>query len=467
MLENNNPVLMIDDDEIALKFYSTVLESYGITNFTQLSDSREALPYLSKNHALLILLDLNMPHISGIEILKKINELYPDIPVIVITADNKIELAVECIKTGAFDYLVKPVQTSRLFSVIKHALEIYNLKKEVNKLSTQVLRGQIKNPKAFSEIITNNETMNSIFKYIEAISLNPKAVLISGESGTGKELIARVIHKLTCNNNNFVAVNVSGVDDTVFSDTLFGHKKGAFTGADTDRKGLIVQAAKGTLFLDEIGDLDNNSQIKLLRLLQEGDYYPLGSDIPEKSQANIVSATNADLKSLIKNNSFRNDLYYRLITHHIHIPPLRERFDDLPLLIEYFLDQASISLKKSKPAYPKELITLLSTYYFPGNIRELQSMIFDAISLHESGILSLSYFKNYIKKNTENINKDNEESNNKNIINYFGKFPTLSEVENFLINEALKKAKGNQSIAADMLGINQSTLSRRLKEKDK
>lgn len=464
MVEKNIPVLMIDDDEIALKFYSTVLESYGITSFKKLSDSREALPFLSKNHTLLILLDLNMPHISGIELLKQINELYPDIPVIVITADNKVELAVECIKIGAFDYLVKPVQTSRLYSVIKHAIEINNLKQEVNKLSTQVLSGQLKNPDIFHEIITNNDHMKSIFKYIEAISQNPKAVLITGESGTGKELIAHVIHKLTCKNDNFVAVNVSGLDDTVFSDTLFGHKKGAFTGADSDRKGLIVQATNGTLFLDEIGDLDNNSQLKLLRLLQEGEYYPLGSDIPEKSQANIVSATNADLKSLIKKNIFRNDLYYRLISHHINIPPLRERFDDLPLLIDHFLNQASRSLKKPKPTPPKELSTLLQTYYFPGNIRELQSMIYDAVSLHESGILSLKYFKDFIKRNTESFNTSDDNSDEK-PISYSGKFPTLKEAEDFLIAEALKKSKGNQSIAADLLGVNQSTLSRRLKEK--
>ncbi len=464
MTGNNLPVLMIDDDEISLKFYSTILESYGISNIKQFSDSREALPFLSENQVLLILLDLNMPHISGIELLKEINELYPDIPVIVITADNKVELAVECIKTGAFDYLVKPVQTSRLLSVIKHVIEINNLKTEVNKLSTQVLTGQLKNPDAFSEIITNNDTMKSIFKYIEAISQSPKAVLITGESGTGKELIAKVIHKLSCNNKNFVPVNVSGLDDTVFSDTLFGHKKGAFTGADSDRKGLIVQAANGTLFLDEIGDLDNNSQIKLLRLLQEGEYYPLGSDISEKSYANIVSATNADLKTLIRNNIFRNDLYYRLIAHNIHIPPLRERFDDLPLLIEHFLIQASKSLKKAKPTPPKELNTLLNTYYFPGNIRELQSMIFDAVSLHESGILSLTYFKEYIKKNTEIINIENDNNNGDKIINFSKRFPTLKETEDLLIEEALKKANGNQSIAADLLGINQSTLSRRLKD---
>jgi DNA-binding NtrC family response regulator len=444
MTGNNLPVLMIDDDEISLKFYSTILESYGISNIKQFSDSREALPFLSENQVLLILLDLNMPHISGIELLKEINELYPDIPVIVITADNKVELAVECIKTGAFDYLVKPVQTSRLLSVIKHVIEINNLKTEVNKLSTQVLTGQLKNPDAFSEIIANNDTMKSIFKYIEAISQSPKAVLITGESGTGKELIAKVIHKLSCNNKNFVPVNVSGLDDTVFSDTLFGHKKGAFTGADSDRKGLIVQAANGTLFLDEIGDLDNN--------------------LSEKSYANIVSATNADLKKLIRNNIFRNDLYYRLIAHNIHIPPLRERFDDLPLLIEHFLIQASKSLKKAKPTPPKELNTLLNTYYFPGNIRELQSMIFDAVSLHESGILSLTYFKEYIRKNTEIINIENDNNNGDKIINFSKRFPTLKETEDLLIKEALKKANGNQSIAADLLGINQSTLSRRLKD---
>ena len=444
------------------------MEANNIKNIVDFNDSRKVAPYIASNKPLLVLLDLNMPHISGIEVLKNINESYPDVPVIMITGESKVDMAVECMKTGAFDYLVKPVKNDRLYSVVKHALEIQNLKKEVNQLSSKVLTGQLKNPEAFSTFITQNEKIQSIFKYIEAIAHTPKAVLITGESGTGKEVIARIIHKLSSSDNNFVGVNVAGLDENVFSDTLFGHKKGAYTGADSDRKGLIEQAKEGILFLDEIGDLDNNSQVKLLRLLQEGEYYSLGSDATQKSMANIVAATNADLKKLLEKGKFRNDLYYRLISHHIHIPPLRERADDIPLLIDHFLNESSKSLKKTKPGVPKELYILLSNYYFPGNVRELQSMIYDAISLHDSGILSLTYFKKYLKDNKQNLSGidlsgRNLEEKQRFIFN--GPFPTINEVEEFLISEALKKAKGNQSIAANMLGINQSTLSRRLKEK--
>lgn len=467
MTTDELPVLLIDDDDISLTFYRTVLKANGINNLKEFKDSRTVLPFLSSGDALLVLLDLNMPHISGVDLLSKINEDHPNLPVIVITGDNKVDMAVECMKKGAFDYLVKPVKNDRLYTVVKHAIEIYTLKKEVNKLSTQVLTGEVKNPDAFSEIITKNTAMKSIFKYIEAIAPSPKTVLITGESGTGKELIARAIHKLSRKNDKFVPVNVAGLDDTVFSDTLFGHKRGAYTGADTERKGLIEQASGGTLFLDEIGDLDTTSQLKLLRLLQEGEYYPLGSDKSEKSTANIVAATNADLKSMLDSGKFRNDLYYRLISHHINIPPLRERLDDIPLLVDHFIAEAANAFSKQKPTVPKEINTLLSTYYFRGNIRELQSMIFDAIGLYESGILSLNYFREYIKNHSRqsdnmyvNINTSNQ------VLSYSDRIPTLKEAEDFLISEALKKAKGNQSIAADILGVNQSTLSRRLKKKD-
>jgi transcriptional regulator with PAS, ATPase and Fis domain len=193
-----------------------------------------------------------------------------------------------------------------------------------------------------------------------------------------------------------VALNVAGLDDTMFSDTLFGHKKGAFTGADQARDGMIACAGKGTLFLDEIGDLNESSQIKLLRLLQEHEYYPVGSDSFRKSDARIVLATNHDLQKLIATGKFRNDLYYRLCAHQIHIPPLRERLDDIPMLLDHFLDSAAKELNKKKPTPPGELVTLLTLYSFPGNVRELEAMVFDAVARHTSGILSMESFRKVI-----------------------------------------------------------------------
>ncbi|MDZ7767137.1 MAG: sigma 54-interacting transcriptional regulator [Melioribacteraceae bacterium] len=222
---------------------------------------------------------------------------------------------------------------------------------------------------------------------MEAIAKTNLPVLITGETGTGKELIANAIHKVSGRKGELVPVNVAGVDDNLFSDTLFGHKKGAFTGAEIERKGLIERAEDGTLFLDEIGDLNIESQVKLLRLLQEGQFYPLGSDIAKLSNARIIVATNRSIKSLQSSNTFREDLYYRLRSHHINIPPLRERKKDIPYLIDFFLIRAAKELGKTKPRPPKELYTLLSNYHFPGNIRELEGIIYDAVSLHKSGIL--------------------------------------------------------------------------------
>ncbi len=264
---------------------------------------------------------------------------------------------------------------------------------------------------------------------------------------------------------------MAGVDDNFFSDTLFGHKKGAFTGADIERKGLIEKAENGTLFLDEIGDLKMESQVKLLRLLQEGNYYPLGSDIAKLSNARIIVATHRDIKSMQESNEFRQDLYYRLKSHHIKIIPLRERKIDLPYLIDHFISKAAYQLNKKRPAVPKELYTILSNYSFPGNIRELEGIIFDAISLHTSGILSLevirskiSEFNEIVSNKSNHVNGSSELSDK--LINFPGRFPSLKEAEEMIIDEALRRAEGNQTIAADLLGISRRALNNRLRRAD-
>jgi DNA-binding NtrC family response regulator len=308
--------------------------------------------------------------------------------------------------------------------------------------------------------------MFSLFMLIEAIAQNEKPILITGESGVGKELIAQAIHKASGRSGEFVSINIAGLDDTIFSDTLFGHIKGAFTGATSDRRGLIEKAQTGTLFLDEIGDLENGSQVKLLRLLQEGEYYPLGSDIPKHSNARILVATNVDLREKLDNGTFRKDLYHRL-TLSIHTPPLRERLNDLPLLLDHFLKESSLSLNKKEPTVPKELLTLLKTFSFPGTIRELKHMIENALSRHKTKVLSLSYFKEYIKQNSKL--KDSSHiifQEPEHVIIFEGVFPTLKQVEESLINKALDKAQGNQRVAAQLLGIDPSTLSRKLKKQE-
>ena len=466
MKQKRAPVYLVDDEEVALTVYQTVLEYHGVKDLLLFQDGIEVIPRISRSGCSLILLDLHMPHVSGQEILKRVKVDYPEIPVIVITGDEDVDTAVECMKLGAFDYLTKPVENNRLWASVRHALEIVDLQREVGNLSQRIKTGKLSNPEAFSEIITNSESMKAIFRYIEAVAVSPKPILVTGESGTGKELAANVIHSLSQRTGPFVPVNVSGLDDAMFSDTLFGHTRGAYTGADGERKGLVETASEGTLFLDEIGDLTPSSQVKLLRLLQEGEYYPLGSDQVRLSTARVVAATNADLRDKQEKGSFRKDLYFRLMAHQIEIPPLRERFEDLPLLVDHFLQQAAAALNKSKPTVPKELYVLLETYMFPGNIRELQSLIYDASSIQKGGAFPLAAIKDYLEKRRGSVNADLSAAPSlRRRISYSGVFPTLQEAEDFLIAEALKKTDGNQSLAAHLLGINQSTLSRRQKKK--
>jgi DNA-binding NtrC family response regulator len=412
-----------------------------------------------------MLLDLSMPHMTGQELLSIVANDFPEIPVIIITGSNDVDTAVRCMKAGAFDYMVKPVEKSRLISGVKRAIEIRELQRENEWLRAQVLSDKLEHPEVFSEIITNSPAMKSIFQYIEAISLSPQPVLITGETGVGKELVARAIHRLSRRAGAFVPVNIAGLDDNVFADTLFGHRKGAFTGADQTRSGLVEQAAGGTLFLDEIGDLNPASQVKLLRLSQDGEFFPLGSDVAKRSDARVLVATNQDLEALQSSGRFRKDLFYRLCAHHVHLPPLRERREDLPLLTDYFLETASQTLGKKKPTPPGELFALLSTYHFPGNLRELQSMILDAVSSHKSGKLSMEVFKSYIRQKHPTFDVDSKQlpSGQVSLLSFSEQLPTFKQAEQSLISEAMKRAKGNQAIAAQMLGITRQALNKRLK----
>jgi DNA-binding NtrC family response regulator len=315
--------------------------------------------------------------------------------------------------------------------------------------------------------------MNALFQYIEAVSTTPQPILINGDTGVGKELVARSIHDVSGRTGRYVPVNIAGLDDNVFSDTLFGHLRGAFTGADTKRDGLIEQASGGTLFLDEIGDLNSLSQVKLLRLLQEREYFPLGSDTPRRTDARIIVATNRDLHKMQKEGTFREDLYYRLRSHLIRVPPLRERMEDLPLLVDFFLSKASESLGKKKPTPPAALFQLLSTYPFPGNIRELEAMVFNAVSTHSGGMLDTSPFQRMIEESTREMDleplpvvvPEEDDLGNSNIADPMRPLPSLREAEGLLIIEALKRTSGNQTLAAQMLGVTRQTLNRHLKKK--
>jgi two-component system, NtrC family, response regulator HydG len=459
------PILLVDDEPEILQLTKMTLESEGIYNILTMDDSRTVLPFLAREKPALIILDLMMPYLSGLELLQRINSDFPDIPVIVITAMNEVETAVECLKTGAFDYLMKPVEPNNLVSSVRKALKVNFLQHEISSLKNYLLTDRLEHADAFKEMVTCSRKMRAIFQYTEAISPSRQTILISGETGTGKELMAHAIHELSGLKGEFVAVNVAGLDDTIFSDTLFGHKRGAFTGAEQSRDGLISRAGDGTLFLDEIGDLNHASQLKLLRLLQEHEYYPLGSDSVKTSTARIIVATNHDLEKLIEERHFRKDLYYRLCAYKIHLPPLRERLEDVPLLLNHFIEAAAKSLSKPRPIPSPEVAELLMSLHFSGNIREFQAIVFDAVARHTSGILSYTHFPTVLRGTPSALPalSDLYYEGPDPLSILFGKFPTIEEVEEYLIKRAVSLTQGKMGVAASILGITRQGLHKRIK----
>lgn len=466
----NCTVLLIDDEPAWLRAMDLALQrTLGTVNLT-CPDSRQAMQILDREPVSLVLLDITMPHLSGQDLLMQISQVYPYLPVIMTTGLVQVELAVECMRQGAFDYFVKTAEIERILNGIRRALELNNLRQENQRLREHFLQNELENPETFADFISDNPKIRSICQYVEAIAKSPEPVLILGESGVGKELVARTVHQAGHADGPWVAVNVAGLDDNVFSDTLFGHVKGAYTGADQARSGVIEEAAGGVLFLDEIGDLSPASQVKLLRLLQEGDYYPLGSDVPKQHNTRFVFATNRNLAELQQSGGFRSDLFYRLNSYRIALPPLRERREDIPLLLERFLTAAAASLKKNKPTVPPQLIPLLQSYHFPGNIRELRTLVFEAVSLHRKGILSLASFQAVMGSSfapapitgtvTSTIEADLMAS-----IRYPDQLPTLKESAGLLVNEAMRRTKQNQTQAARLLGISRPALSKRLKNR--
>ncbi len=456
-----NPVLLVDDEQAVIDSLSLMLRSHGIDNLVPCTDSREAMTILRGGEFELVLLDLSMPHLPGEELLAAIHEEFPHYPVIVVTGSDEVGTAVDCMKAGAFDYMVKAVEESRLVSGVRRAIELRKLSREYRRLKEGMLSPRLEHPKAFSRLVTCNRVMTSLFRIVESVAKSDEPILITGETGTGKGLLAAAIHAVSGREGNPVEVNVAGLDDTMFSDTLFGHHKGAYTGALDTRAGLVQQAGAGTLFLDEIGDLAIPSQVKLLRLLDTGEYYPLGSDLPRRSAARILVATNRDLAALIREGKFRKDLYYRLSTHELRMPLLREHKDDLPLLLDHFLDAACAKLGKKKPAVPPQVMELLASYPFPGNVRELRSMVYDAVSRQSSAVLSPSDFKAAMQREAPREPGETASAP----IDFPQKLPTLEEVDELLIDEALRRSNGNQSIASGMLGISHQALNKRLHQR--
>ncbi|WP_242343357.1 sigma-54-dependent transcriptional regulator [Anaeromyxobacter terrae] len=456
------PILAVDDEPAWLRSLRVALGRAGVDNLVTCQDAREVPALLAGRPFGLVLLDLNMPHVSGEELLARITVDHPEVTVIVISGMNQIETAVRCVKLGALEYFVKTQEEDRLVTGVLRAVRMLELERENREMASRVLSGAPRHPESFEAIVTRDRAMLAVFSYVEAVARSSQPLLVQGESGVGKELVARAAHALSGRAGPMVAVNAAGLDDAVFADTLFGHARGAFTGAEQARPGMIEAAADGTLFLDEIGDLAIPSQVKLLRLVQEGEYFPLGSDRPKRLRARVIVATHHDLAAKQAAGTFRRDLYYRLATHQVRIPPLRERKGDIPVLLEHFLAVAARELGKKKPTAPRELAVLLSTYSFPGNVRELKAMVHDAVSVHRERILSMETFVRAIERGGGAAAVRAAEAG-ENPFARLEQLPTIKDTVELLVEEAISRGGGNQTIAARLLGITQSALSKRLK----
>ena len=460
------PILLVDDEKHALRSYELALQSADMNNVISCGNGEDARKIVKDRDIELIILDMMMPGISGEELLEEFSNDYPEIPIIMVTCNNSLETAVECMQRGAADFMVKPIDIQKLLDKIRNCLQLKEMVR-----SDRLLRDSLRLKKttefssSFDHIVTDDEEMYDIFNYCTALASTRKPILITGETGVGKELIAKALHEESDCTGRLITVNIAGLDDNMISDTLFGHTKGAFTGATTERPGIIEKANDGTLFIDEIGDLNLPSQVKLLRLLQEREYMPLGADKVKKTNARILLATHRNLKGLQRDKEFRKDLYYRISTHHICIPPLRERKGDIALLLDRFIKQAADQLGKKAPQYPPELVTLLKSYHFPGNVRELEAMVDDAVSRHTSKMLSTRVFADRIKRNSEDPDASCGACENLECcLQNLPFLPNFKEADLALVKEAMRRAENNQSIAAKLLGVTPQALSSRLKK---
>ncbi len=453
-------VLVVDDDSRLLTSLSAFLDEAGYREIRILKESRRTMEVLKEDDYSCVLLDLFMPDMPGLKLLPRINKSFPKIPVVVFTGNGTLKTAVSCMRLGAYDYLAKPFAPSQLLSTLEKAvqrkiLQEKNLKRGLSRKGTQ-------DPEVFHGMISSHPMMKSIFTYMETIAKSPHPALITGESGTGKELVAKGLYNLCGNYGKFIAINVSELDDGLFSDALFGHTRGAFTGAERERAGLIGEAEDGVLFLDEIGTLNPASQIKLLRLLQEREYRSLGSDKICGTNTRFIVATNRDLEGEVKKGKFREDLFFRLNIHAIHVPPLRERLCDLPILVNHFINKHAKLLNKRVPGFPPQLLDFLKYYRFPGNVRELENMIINAVVCSDNNILPLNTFQRAI----EYQHPKKGELITRRVTDNCKTIPTLKETANAHIEYVVRHTNDNLTVAAKILGMTYNTLHRRLRRKE-
>ncbi|KPA15669.1 chemotaxis protein CheY [Candidatus Magnetomorum sp. HK-1] len=461
-----NPILLVDNDpENSLWDIEKVLISAGFNHIEACHKTPTVFKRLASNHVNVALIQVRSHDTTNMDLFRSITKDYPQLSVIAIVDRQDILQGERCMKHGAFDYIIKPFEQNRMINVVRHAIEAHELKRINQDLQEKLLNLPTSCHNAFSNIVAKSRKMLALINYIESISQSSRAIFISGETGTGKTTLAYAAHEISRPQNPVYCIDISKMDDYAFSELLFGQHVQAVNGHNGIQKGLVEKAENGSLVIKNIDQLSLISQNKLFRLLKDNEYIPLGANQKYKSNARIIVTSNTDIKILEKKGRFRKDLIYHLMHHHIKVPPLRERLDDISLLITHFIESAARKLNKKPPTPPKELFVLLETYLFPGNVAELKKLVYDAVHQHKTGILSMQLFKERIitslNRATNKIFPDLKNSSSARIS--FSKIlPTLKQSSWLLIAEAMHRAKGNQSVASHLLGISQQALSKRL-----
>jgi len=449
MSETLHKVLVVDDDLEMCGLLSDVLKGEGFSAITT-HDSLEASKILKKEEFDIIITDLKMKGLKGLDLLEETKQVSPLTPVVIITAFGTIESAIQAMKMGAYDYITKPFQMDELILTVRKALENRFLKKEVVRLKREV-----ETRYDFHQLIGKSASMQKIYDLIERIRDSSINVFITGESGTGKELAAKAIHYSGVRKGGpFIAVNCAAIPETLLESELFGYKKGAFTDAKSDKKGLIFEANEGTLFLDEITEMPPTLQAKLLRVLEEREVRPLGDTTSYPIDLRIISTSNCDITSSIQQGRFREDLYYRLKVIDIDMPALRERREDIPILVQHFIQKFSKELKKAVSTISGDALKILLNYPWPGNVRELENILQRAITLSRHEVISPEDLPPSI------IQKADEKLFEKAMEEKF----TLDQLEKEYIRRVLIETGGNKSKAAERLGLDRKTLYRKLQE---
>jgi DNA-binding NtrC family response regulator len=449
MNQSNHWILVIDDDREMCGLLSDVLGNEGFSVSTA-TDGLGAVKKLKDEEFDVIVTDLEMKGLKGLDLLDEAQKISPMTPVIIITAFGTIESAIKAMKMGAYDYLTKPFQMEELILTVKKALENRFLKKEVVRLKREV-----ESRYHFHHLIGKSALMQNIYDLIERIRDTSSNVLITGESGTGKELVAKAIHYSGARKEGpFIAVNCAAIPDTLLESELFGYKKGAFTDAKSDKKGLILEANEGSLFLDEITEMPTTLQAKLLRVIEERKIRPLGDTNSYSIDARITSTSNRDILSQIQQNRFREDLYYRLKVIDIELPPLRNRKEDIPLLTQHFISKYNLELNKSVSGVSEEALRILINYSWPGNVRELENIIQRAITLSQHEIIQPEDLPATLFQGAE------ENSIEQGLLKGF----TIEQLEKEYIRKVLAQVGGNKSKAAEILGLDRKTLYRKLRD---